>query len=426
MGQYQALYCIDTRTALMPGHMDCFTKAIEQLWEPKITAALALMCAAGFPDAAFPQAGTPRGAWAGKRIVLIGDYAENGDLRGAPFAQHGMPAKEVYEELYGRATTRVGATAQRPSSIGAAVRPHLDALFAMEPSSTGHGQDAGLWVSLDSREYVDTAAFGAHDLRSAVALDGWRPFLISALAQPGVRGGGDLSGDHGLGAIGRWRGDRIVFLGPDGMASKGTRLTIADVRATMADITGFARFVGALHARDEDTRSRATVTWEDEGGVESTVQADLAHARDLQQDLLRAVAQYWPELRAPRDGQGQTGMDAPTMPTLVIRPTTIVEVRDGRKRVVDRFTVPFQATLEDSEDGRLWLPTDVRAKLRDALDGPSPAVWWIQAPRTSKEPDWYQKTWKVKAYHVGWGPTRFLRFPSLTAHTQMQLEAAMA
>lgn len=423
MGQYHALYCIEKKTALMPGHMDCYVKASEQLSNPMITAGLALMCAAGFPDTAFPKIDTPRGAWAGKRIALVGDYAEDGDLRGLPFAQHDTPVKKLYTDFYNRTTTRVDATAKRPTSIGAAVHPHLNDLFAMAPSPTGHGQESGLWVSLDSKEYVDTSAFGAHDLRSAIAQDGWRPFLFSALAQPGVRGGGDLHGDHGLGAIGRWRGDRLVFLGPEGMVAKGKRLTIADVRATMTDLTEFARFVGVLHQWDENNRIRAQVTWEDEGGVESSVKDDLAHAPGLQQELLRAVAEHWPELRPTHEAQEPPRVD--TMPTLVIRPTTVVEVRDGKKRVLERFTVPFQATLEDSDDGRLWLPPDLRTKLRDALDGPSPAVWWINAPRTSKQPDWYKNVWKVKAYHVGWGATRFLRFPSLTAHTQMQLEAAL-
>lgn len=424
MGQYHTLYCIDARTALMPRYLGCNAKAIEHLSNPKITAAMALVCAAGFPDNAFPHPDTPRGGWAGKRIVLTGDHAKDGDLRGLPFARHGAPQTGIYTAVYDRTTTRSSAISPCPTSIGGALSPHANMLLEMEPSPKKGGQEAGLWVSLDSGEYVDTTAFGAHDLASAVAHDGWRPFLISALAQPGLRGSGDLEGDHGLGAIGRWRGDRIVFLGPKGASIEGKRLTIAQVRDTMADITGLARFVDSLHHHDADARTSADVTWTNEGGEERAFRDALKHTEDLQQSLLRAVADHWPELREPRRDDDREY--AHSMPTLVVRPTTKVEVRDDKNLITHGFTVPFQASLEDSHDGRFWMPPDLRAQLRDALDGRDGAVWRLQSSTQTLYSPKTKRPWTAHTYAIGWGPTRFVRFPALTAHTQLLLKAALA
>lgn len=426
MGQYHTPYCIDTRTALLPADMDCFTKALELLHGPTVTAAITLMCAAGFPESAFPKKDMPRGAWAGKRVLLMGDYADKRDLRGEPFASHPATDGTIYGTVYKHKTTRIKAKASSPKSVGAAVLPHVEHLMEQAGSTTPNmdgRQEAGLWVSLDAGEYVDTAAFGAHDLLSAIDQDGWRPFLISALVQPGVRGGGDLHGDHGLGAIGRWRGDRIVFLGPEGASIKGKRLTQAHVRATMADISGLARFVQSLHAEDDNARTRARVVWENEGGEEHAIATALAHAPGLHDTLLRIVAEHWPELRAPEE-EGDTKPRA--LPTLVVRPTTLVEVKDGGHKVRHRFLLPFQATLEDSDDGRFWMTPDLRAALKKALDVQSPVYWQLRTQRNKITSRYTRGTWTEQVTHIGWGPTRCVRLPALTAHTRLSLEAALA
>jgi hypothetical protein len=97
MGQYHKLICAETRT-----WADCYPlgaglKAYEQVYNPTATpSALAFMCAcnSGTHERDIPWA--PHGTWAGKTPIMVGDYAQNGDLVG-----RSLPAPE--DEMYGRA-----------------------------------------------------------------------------------------------------------------------------------------------------------------------------------------------------------------------------------------------------------------------------------------------------------------------------------
>lgn len=83
MGQYHHLMCLETRTYVDPHPIGAGMKAREQIWShTTMPSALALLCACntGQHNRDIPWAA--HGAWAGKTPIMVGDYAEDGDLVG--------------------------------------------------------------------------------------------------------------------------------------------------------------------------------------------------------------------------------------------------------------------------------------------------------------------------------------------------------
>ncbi len=98
MGQYWKPVNLDKREYIHPHKLGGGLKLIEQACSTNIGAALVILCAAmpvprggGDLDNRTEVAQRIIGRWAGDRIALVGDYAEDGDLKNSP-----VPASKIY------------------------------------------------------------------------------------------------------------------------------------------------------------------------------------------------------------------------------------------------------------------------------------------------------------------------------------------
>jgi hypothetical protein len=97
MGQYHIPVCPDVEEAFMPHDVGCGLKATEQLFtRPGTCAALvALVSARGGNMPADLSQSPLVGRWAGKRVLIQGDYAEDGDIP----EWDGTPLSQLYHAL---------------------------------------------------------------------------------------------------------------------------------------------------------------------------------------------------------------------------------------------------------------------------------------------------------------------------------------
>ena len=84
MGQYHHPVCIEAEEGLDPAGMDSGLKEGEQGFNRPSTpyAIIALVCARGGNMPADCSQSSLIGRWAGKRVLIQGDYAEDGDILG--------------------------------------------------------------------------------------------------------------------------------------------------------------------------------------------------------------------------------------------------------------------------------------------------------------------------------------------------------
>jgi hypothetical protein len=101
MGQYHIPVCPDLAEAFMPHDIGCGLKSAEQLFtRPGTCAALvALVSARGGNMPADLSQSPLVGRWAGRRVLIQGDYAEDGDILG----WGGPPLSKLYSALHNAA-----------------------------------------------------------------------------------------------------------------------------------------------------------------------------------------------------------------------------------------------------------------------------------------------------------------------------------
>ena len=113
------------------------------------------------------------------------------------------------------------------------------------PKTIPSKEDAGaggkaLWVSLDRQEYINPAVFGEDDLMDV--LNGKSGMAVLAtLFHHDDRGGGDMRDIGPLNIAGRWRGNRLVLMGPNGISKRYAKATQEDVLKNYTDITHLAK-----------------------------------------------------------------------------------------------------------------------------------------------------------------------------------------
>ena len=458
MGQYHHLTCPDLNAAVTPSSMGAFSKAREQVGNLEIGGALTLLCASGFGahPRDLPWANT--GAWAGKPIFMVGDYAEDGDALGHPsFQGKRLSESQSYSvNGTGKATRRrkdkmtcVGESLfpvlervlrlrllhkdQRGKSIAKPSWPYtlgpitkdkgywdfdLDAykdaesrqyferiLMRMEspaayqrppmqmknapdtiPSieEVGAGSQA-LWVSLDAREYIDLAALGARDLTQAIETGEGLDFVIGSLFHRVSRGGGDMIDDAGLGVVGRWRGDRLVLMGPGGVRVNGKTITPEMVRAQFADLTDTARIFTAIQDK-----------WEEAPEIITPQEPENTQDYILYEDVIKAL-----EAHVPPDKMIGKTIEAQ------VRPTTTFTFKKMKA------TVPASVTVL-IEDSVLWMDADTRAKMA-TLAGDMRARQALAKFSKKGEP-----------FSLSWGGTRIFQITFQSAHRRLELASLHA
>jgi hypothetical protein len=397
MGQYHDLCRLDKPQELEHYTLGAGAKALEQAGTTTMVAGLAIICATGFGKHPRDLPWAPKGTWAGKPLASVGDYAEDDDLLDHPVV--GRSDATMEKAIYGRTnrnmatnllptieraclirssgtgwTSMLGPIDQLADGSWGAVRTkglagcsdsdwaeHLaymdrvDKTGAWKRAPTpiagapdriptldevGAGGTA-LWVSLDAREFVDTAALGAPDLAAVLEHGTGGAFVQSALFHNARRGGGDMDNAHGLHIVGRWRGDRIALVGPKGIRVDGAVLTQATIRATYADVTGLAKIADLLV---NEGYSRAA----------TAPDAPPSWASRAQQAVLAPFFARWvPEV----------GMDHPIVQGTILKVHPAVRITLG----TETFTVPASAQLLHNGDGVIWLNAKVRARIAAAL-----------------------------------------------------------
>lgn len=94
MGQYWLPVNLDKREYINPHELGTGLKLLEQVWNSPGTPAALLLLTAAMPEprgGGDPEAHPAIGRWAGDRVAVVGDYAEDSDL---PDSE--IPASVIY------------------------------------------------------------------------------------------------------------------------------------------------------------------------------------------------------------------------------------------------------------------------------------------------------------------------------------------
>lgn len=94
MGQYWIPVNLDKREYINPHQLGAGLKLLEQAWNPPGTTAALLLLTAAMPEprgGGDPEAHRAIGHWAGDRVAIVGDYAEDSDLPNCE-----IPASIIY------------------------------------------------------------------------------------------------------------------------------------------------------------------------------------------------------------------------------------------------------------------------------------------------------------------------------------------
>lgn len=213
MGQYHMPVCVDTMEQINPHRFGDGLKLME------------FGCSGSGTMAALGLLLGGEGRWAGKRIVIVGDYAEPDDVRSIPNVDRLYASKadaleypddyplspseypdDISEEV-GGLMVKEGFWASLPSG---AYRPAPLPDPPREPS----GVEAFI-ANLDKKEALSPGTFGDDPRWDSFIADyggGVMTALAVLLSCSNGRGGGDARGPLGDLFAGRWAGDRIGIL----------------------------------------------------------------------------------------------------------------------------------------------------------------------------------------------------------------------
>ena len=302
MGQYHLGYSYDPKTNkvryIHPYHLGSGLKAWEQIGG-HMGAALAILISAeageGPADLAAIDDDAPAvlGAWAGTRILWLGDYCENADIQGwdgPPLAdtlcriQHAKQEPPVYDPNSSvarrdkaRARWRLAHEARLSEARrtqrwlpaiddSPAVARIIEAVRHLRFTGNGWRQEepappspsvfdlaltdkgqSRLVLNLDRGELLDPRAFGAEPTTAGmVRCSTLGDAMIVALLHHEPRGGGDLPPDCDVpeavrGWLGRWRADRLVAAPEDAIRNGASCAGSTEARAPFRDLSALAK-----------------------------------------------------------------------------------------------------------------------------------------------------------------------------------------
>lgn len=196
----------------------------------------------------------PKGRWHGDRIVVVGDYAEPGDI------PQGLPFADDPSALY---STDEGDPDDHyiPGPCTQFARCTLAEAFGATYSEEGFHSEVGDWpmikrlytsttddgmyvVNVDRNEYLDPEYFGCGRSLPAIAVrqDGPMTMLAILLAVSNGRGGGDFNSEDPI--VGSWGSQRVVI----GPRPSGCGDISKLIGTTFLDVEG--RYLGADESWD--------------------------------------------------------------------------------------------------------------------------------------------------------------------------------
>ena len=335
MGQYHTIFAPTRNACLPARPLGGFVKAIEQAWNPTMGAALGSLCATGFaktnpytPYLDGTWAGEPIlliGDYAEKddlrghpaladtnEAVLYEAYHDAKDMKTSTKPRKNMASVSSHLQagLENILRTRfVESNFGLPSEIGPLIK-NTQGQYAPDPkfhsnmqeaveyygrvcpdssvwqrdplgvkkaapipdnvATLPQAQDAGLWISIDAQEYIDPATMGACTVDDTFNSQPINFALITLIAHHAIRGGGDIN-DQDIGAIGRWRGHRLAFVGAQGITIDGEVVTPDTIRTTWNNITSLAQAVDPENNYSEFAEKRTFLPVSAAGAQEKAV-----------------------------------------------------------------------------------------------------------------------------------------------------------
>src|SRR5690349_20379645 len=201
MGQYHHPVCIEAEEGLSPHSMDAGLKEGEQGFSRPSTpnAIVALVCARGGNMPADCSQSPLIGRWAGKRVLIQGDYAEDDDIPGwkgrrlSTLYRVFRPVEARNPKKNGRTTPALAASTRDASAF-------LDAAcnvryFEQEqickdgnPRSKTYGQVIERWTSTHSVQVKPVARhFGNCGVAEYVIADGYAARDLEYLKRVGMK-----------------------------------------------------------------------------------------------------------------------------------------------------------------------------------------------------------------------------------------------
>lgn len=217
MGQYHSVINLDQSSGYSPRALGSFVKLMEQAHTPTATSALLLLLA-------------DSGKWAGERVAVVGDYAEDSDL----YLSDRYPASELWDRVYeSRGMENVGWLARKVveeagvatftqrsvhsrSSTGIMTADHNYTARLLEPADPTSAPQVVV-VNHDRAQRITPRLLGDPGTLLETAVGGVAGgtgtalyTLLAASNKGGPRGGGDINSTSLL--VGSWAGDRISVL----------------------------------------------------------------------------------------------------------------------------------------------------------------------------------------------------------------------
>jgi hypothetical protein len=256
-------------------------------------------------------------------------------------------------EYYARMSDRKGAHYNRPPLDIDPVRhftPRGEVPETVPSASEGHGARV-IWVNIDAQEFIDPAICGDVPDMTGTLLGESSRAIVAMIMHATVRGGGDLADAGPLSIAGRWRGDRIVLLGPNGFKARGIpAIDQETVLNTYTDVSGnAAAYIGAEDHFGSDT-------FETVGEIRDVLSPAESRALTaaLKAPAIRAhLEENNPDIYGLISVRIQPGMTV-TGPTLKGKST------GASFRIAPRLTLSY-------DNGVVWLPPEVRREVEKCL-----------------------------------------------------------
>lgn len=249
MGQYHSVINLSRRTGYSPRSLGSLLKLMEQAHSTTATAALTMLLA---------------GTWAGDRVAVIGDYAEDSDLPDSttPFLASTLVDRIEASDgvrnvgwLGRKVVTDVGIAEFTP--VARPWGPRYEAVIH-DPATPEDAPEV-VAVNLDSGQRLTPRLLG----ETGRLLDAARwgtvggtgtalYILLAASCAGGARGGGDIASESPL--VGSWAGARVSIV-PKVAAPEGE-----DITGALRDVMSEAR-EAAYEVADAGSVTR--LTWDE-------------------------------------------------------------------------------------------------------------------------------------------------------------------
>lgn len=199
MGQYHSIHNLDRNTYYSPRDLGAGVKLMEQgLSFGSCTALL----------------GMAAGPWKGKRLAIIGDYYEDGDLPADSVPTD--PTDTAQTVRHSLAARGLLSLRSKTTTMGNYTHTFTEALPGKRIADPAD-RDPYVLINLDKRERLNPTDLGDPADAAGVYDTGWvggtgtaLTVLLGVSNKGGARGGGDIFSDDPL--VGSWGGDRIAFV----------------------------------------------------------------------------------------------------------------------------------------------------------------------------------------------------------------------